>query len=66
MITTLIYSAIEELNNYKHNKESLMPMYIEQRLNKCLLTYQREITNSIRFLTLKESRKALKEELNEC
>lgn len=64
MTTTLIYLALEDLDKYSRDKSTLMQMYIEERLNKCLTQYQNEVIKSISNLSYNEYRKALKEELD--
>ena len=61
----LIFSILDDLDKYSRDKSTLMPMYIEERLNKCLQSYNDEIRKSISNLSYRESRRLLKEELDE-
>ena len=41
------------LELHKNNKEALLYKYINERLNKSLISYYKELQNSINFLDLK-------------
>ena len=50
---SLLNSMVSELQEYKHDKSSLMSEYIADRLNKSFDTYSKELQQSILFLTNK-------------
>ena len=43
-------SIIDELNNYKRDKSSLLEMYIRARLDKSLKEYCNELQSSMEYL----------------
>ena len=47
---SLLNSMVSELQEYKHDKSSLMSEYIADRLNKSFDTYSKELQQSILFL----------------
>ena len=55
-----LYNILDDLSKYKHNKDDLFPMYVNERLNKSLQTYYKEITNSFNYLKYKDSNTILK------
>ena len=65
-MTTLSMSAseldslLEELKQYKRDKNHLMEFYIEERLNKSLEVYYKELTDSIQYLARRDELNVLK------
>ena len=51
---------LKELQEYKRDKKTLLPFYIQERLNKSLLTYYKQLTNSIRYYDRKDELRILK------
>ena len=54
-----LYNILDDLSKHKRNKEELLPLYINERLNKSLQTYYKEITNSFNYLKYKDSKDVL-------
>lgn len=54
-----LYNIIDELSKYERNKEELLTLYINERLNKSLQTYYKEITNSFNYLKYKDGKNVL-------
>ena len=48
------------LAEYKRDKKDLMPMYISERLNRSFNQYDKELQQSIEFLTRKHEKSLLK------
>lgn len=59
MNTLKIKEMIDELNSYKRDRKELRAKYINERLNKSLQTYYREIHNA--YLHELSNNKILKE-----
>ena len=48
-----IYQMLKDLGEHKRSKETLLRVFIENRLNKCLETYYDDITSSYESLKQK-------------
>lgn len=55
-----LYNILDELSKYKRNKEELFPKYVDERLNKSLYTYYKEVTNSFNHLKYKDGKSILR------
>lgn len=55
-----LYNMLETLQEYKRDKTTLMPEYIETRLNKSFQQYDKEIKQSLLFLTQKHEKSIMK------
>lgn len=55
-----LYNIIKELSFYKRNKNDLLAQYINERLNKSLQTYYKELIDSFDYLKYKDSSNILK------
>lgn len=55
-----LYSMLEDLSKYHRDKKVLLTYYINQRLNKSLETYYKDLSNSFEYLTNKNDFKVLK------
>lgn len=57
---TMANNLLNTLSMYKRNKEDLMTMYVSERLTKSFNTYDKELQQSIEFLTRKNEKSLLK------
>lgn len=55
-----LFFMLQDLQNYKRDKQTLMPKYIEERLNKSFSVYDKELQQSIQFLTQKHEKSIIK------
>lgn len=55
-----LFFMLQELQEYKRDKSVLMPKYVEERLNKSFQTYDKELQQSIQFLTRKHEKSIIK------
>lgn len=53
MTQSSIYQMLKDLGEHKRSKETLLKVFIENRLNKCLETYYDDITSSYESLKQK-------------
>ncbi len=53
-------NVLDELQKYKRDKKTLLSVYIQDRLNKSLLTYYKQLTSSIRYYDRKDELRILK------
>lgn len=53
-------SILNDLQKYKRDKSKLLPYYIQLRLNKSLLTYYNQLSNSLRYYDRKDELRILK------
>lgn len=53
MTQSSIYQMLKDLGEHKRSKETLLRVFIENRLNKCLETYYDDITSSYESLKQK-------------
>ena len=53
-------NVLYELQKYKRDKKTLLSVYIQDRLNKSLLTYYKQLTSSIRYYDRKDELRILK------
>ncbi len=51
---------LEDLNNHKRDKKSLLLNYVNERLNKSLRVYYSELMNSFNYLRYKDELKLSK------
>ena len=56
----LLFTMLHELNNYKRDKDTLMLEYVSERLNKSFNQYDKELQQSILFLTRKHEKSLIK------
>ena len=59
MITRL-NNMLETLAEYKHDKSTLMEKYVSERLTKSFNLYDKELQQSIEFLTRKHEKSLIK------
>ena len=52
--------VLTDLSKYKRDKKQLLPFYIQSRLNKSLITYYKQLSNSIRYYDRKDELRILK------
>lgn len=55
-----LFYMLEELQNYKNDKTTLMPKYVAERLDKSFAVYDKELQQSIQFLTKKHEKSLIK------
>lgn len=55
----LLY-ILNEMKDYKRPKEDLLVLYINERLNKSLQTYYKELSSSVLFLSSKDEMQVCK------
>ena len=53
-------NVLDELQKYKRDKKTLLSVYIQDRLNRSLLTYYKQLTSSIRYYDRKDELRILK------
>ena len=51
---------LKDLQKYKRSKDTLLPMYIQLRLDKSLVTYYKQLASSIKYYDKKDELKILK------
>ena len=56
----ILYSMIEELQQYKRDKNDLMKQYVSERLDKSFSQYDKELQQSILYLTKKHEKSLVK------
>lgn len=54
MFKDILDIILNDIQSHKRDKNTLMQMYIEDRLNKSLVTYYKEISESVEFLNSKD------------
>lgn len=54
MFKDILDTILNDIQLHKRDKTLLMQMYIEDRLNKSLITYYKEISESVEFLNSKD------------
>ena len=59
-MTHTILRMIETLSGYKRDKETLMSNYVTERLDKSFNQYDKELQQSILFLTRKHEKSLIK------
>ena len=59
MITKL-NNMLDTVAEYKHDKNTLMEKYVSERLNKSFNQYDKELQQSIEFLTRKHEKSLIK------
>lgn len=55
-----LYSMLDLLSEHHRSKEDLMPIYVAERLQKSYAQYDKELQQSIQFLTRKHEKSILK------
>ena len=55
-----IVNMISLLQDYKHDKESLMQKYVSERLSKSFIQYDKELQQTLEFLTYKHEKSLVK------
>lgn len=55
-----LVTMLSSLENYKRDKSTLMTMYVSQRLEKSFNEYDKELKQSIDFLSVKHEKSILK------
>ena len=56
----MIKDILKELQSYKRNKNDLLAIYIDARLNQCLKCYEYEINNAYKEVHNRNNIKILK------
>ena len=54
MFKDILDTILNDIQSHKRDKTLLMQMYIEDRLNKSLITCYKEISESVEFLNSKD------------
>lgn len=54
MFKDILDTILTDIQAHKRDRATLMQMYIEDRLNKSLITYYKEISESVEFLNSKD------------
>ena len=57
---TMLLNMLDTLSYYKHDKPVLMEKYISERLDKSFNQYDKELQQSIQFLTRKHEKSLIK------
>lgn len=52
--------VLKDLQDYKRSKDTLLPMYIQLRLDKSLVTYYKQLSSSIKYYDKKDELRILK------
>lgn len=52
--------VLKDLQNYKRSRDTLLPMYIQLRLDKSLVTYYKQLSSSIKYYDKKDELRILK------
>lgn len=52
--------VLKDLQNYKRRRDTLLPMYIQLRLDKSLITYYKQLSSSIKYYDKKDELRILK------
>lgn len=55
-----LYSMLNDLQKYKRDKQTLMPEYVATRLDKSFNQYDKELQQSLQFLTRKHEKSLIK------
>lgn len=55
-----LFSMLDELSKYKHDKSSLMKTYIIERLDLSYSNYDKELEEGMNFLKLKHEKSLVK------
>lgn len=55
-----LLDMINVLEQYKHNKEDIMFTYVSERLEKSFNEYDKELKQSVQYLTLKHEKSLIK------
>ena len=56
----IIFNMLDEIQSYKRDKHSLMSIYVNERLDKSFNLYDKELHDSIQFLTTKHEKSLIK------
>ena len=56
----LLFNILNDLSNYKRDKSQLMKLYVSERLEKSFSTYDKELKQSVEFLTHKHEKSLIK------
>lgn len=56
-----LYNIIDDLNRYKRDKSKLLTFYVNERLNKSLETYYKELSSSFDYLNHRDGVKVMKD-----
>ena len=56
----LLKSMLNELSEYKRDKQTLMSQYVSDRLDKSFSQYDKELQHSIEYLTNKHEKSLIK------
>jgi hypothetical protein len=60
----IIEKMLQEIQNYKRKKEDLLPMYVQERINKQIQTYYKQIMDSYSTLTHQQNEIKVAKKLN--
>ena len=55
-----LLTLLEDMKYYHRDKEKLLPMYINERLNDSLQVYYKELSNTVSYLSDKDKLRVLK------
>lgn len=47
----MLYNILEDLQKHKRNKEDLLALCIQERLNKSLQVYEKQLSYSLKYYT---------------
>ena len=56
----VLNNILIDLQKYKRDRNKLLTFYIQSRLNKSLVNYYKQLTNSIRYYDRKDELRILK------
>lgn len=56
----VLFNMLTELQKYKRDKSTLMSQYVQERLDKSFNQYDKELQQSIQFLTRKHEKSLIK------
>lgn len=66
----IIEGMLKEIQAHKRNKEDLLPMYVQERINKQIQTYYKQIMDSYSILSHQQNEvkvaKNLIKEIKKC
>lgn len=60
MFIDILFSIEKDLKEHNKDRNTMMSLCVEERLNKSLSTYYKELSNSINYLEYKDSLRVMK------
>lgn len=60
MFRDILFNMLEDMSAYHRDKETLLTIHINERLNKSLQTYYKEISKSLDYLSNRNELSILK------